>query len=231
MNEVKPIGGLLGDINNPDHNFNFIRVKHGAFALQGFNVKRILQRPYFELRTNKSDAEILDNFEVPSNLSIVELEKRLEKYTTFRVKLLNYGVRIQKHIDKLFKMIYGTASPIENPTILPTRQISERENSLLIVYTSVTKHIWYLISKVADLIEEITTKIQQSYRKIFAQRLKQARQEKKISQRDLSKLTKINRADIGLYETGKKFPSLDNFIKILRCTGVSADWLLGMERK
>lgn len=223
-------GGLLGDIDNPDHNFNFIRLKHGAFALQGFNVKRILQRPYFGMNTNKSDAEILDNFEVPSDLSIDELEKRLEKYTATRELLLRYGVRIMKHTDKLFKMIYGTVSPIENLATSPTQKISERENSLLIVYSWVQQCIGDLISKVADMIEKITAEIQQSYRKTFAQRLKQARKEKKISQRDLSDLTKINRADIGLYETGKKLPSLDNFIKISRCTGFSADWLLGMER-
>ena len=221
--------GLLGNLENPDHRFNVAKVNHGAFALQGFNIKKILQRRYFDLDTDKTDLEIMDNFEIPNTLKVEELETRLNKYRDIHEKLLNYGARIATHTNKLFKIIYGASDPIEL-LHTPARPISEKANTLLSMYSSISRILADFISKVAEMVKKVTETIQQRYRDTFANRLKQARQEKKISQRVLSDLTSINRADIGLYETGKKFPSLDNFIKILRCTGISADWLLGMER-
>ena len=74
-------------------------------------------------------------------------------------------------------------------------------------------------------------KFKNQIRKIFAQRLKQARQEKKISQRVLSDLTSINRADIGLYETERKFASFLNLLRIADALNVSLDWLCGRTDK
>lgn len=220
-------GGLLGDIDNPEHSFNFIRVKHGAFALQGFNVKRILQRPYFGMNTNKSDAELLDNFEVPSDLSVDELEERLGKYTTIRAKLFKYGSKISKHTDKLFQMIYGTTKITEIlPT--PTRKISERENDLLFVYSSVVKHIGELVSKVTDMTEIISTEIQQSYRQTFASRLKQARNERGYTQKQLADELEMAMMTISQYELKKREPSISILARMAKKLKVSADWLIGL---
>ena len=88
MAKVELIGGLLGDTTNSEHPFNVIKVNHGVFALQGFNVKKILQRRYFKLNTDKTDLEIMDNFEIPNNLKVEELETRLSKYKDIHTKLL-----------------------------------------------------------------------------------------------------------------------------------------------
>lgn len=64
---------------------------------------------------------------------------------------------------------------------------------------------------------------------LLAQRLKEARQKKKIKQKDLSELTEISITTISAYETfdANSNPSLVNICKIANALNVSIDWLCG----
>ena len=64
---------------------------------------------------------------------------------------------------------------------------------------------------------------------LLAQRLKEARQKKKIKQKDLSELTGISIPTISSYETfdANANPSLANVCKIANALDVSIDWLCG----
>lgn len=63
----------------------------------------------------------------------------------------------------------------------------------------------------------------------FARNLKNLRQGKDLSLRELSNATHISRAALNEYERGMTDPSLSNLIKIARYFGVSVNWLIGEE--
>lgn len=204
-----------------------------AFALRNFDKNHILQRPIlkkfvqvdgdFFLKDNcATDDEFIQDLSAitddvnKNELNLRRLRVIWEKLIYFQAKTID-----SRHLPRLVRFKRSTVNP----------ELKKRANDFRDKYDEAAIQITITAAYVEKKIEGLEKSIQQQNRNLFASRLKKARQDKKISQRDLSDLTKINRADIGLYETGKKFPSLDNFIKILRCTGVSADWLLGMERK
>ncbi len=204
-----------------------------AFALRNFDKNHILQRPIlkkfvqvdgdFFLKDNcATDDEIIRDLSAiaddvnKNELNLRRLRVIWERLIYFQTKMID-----RRHLPRLVRFKRSTVNP----------ELKKRANDFRDKYDEAAIQITITAAYVEKKIEGLEKSIQQQNRNLFASRLKKARQDKKISQRDLSDLTKINRADIGLYETAKKFPSLDNFIKILRCTGVSADWLLGMERK
>lgn len=59
----------------------------------------------------------------------------------------------------------------------------------------------------------------------------QLRTEKKISQKKLAQDLNVSTGLVGLWETNKRFPSLDHFISLIDYFAVSADLLLEHERK
>jgi transcriptional regulator with XRE-family HTH domain len=63
-------------------------------------------------------------------------------------------------------------------------------------------------------------------KKIFVERLKNARQKKGITQDQLSNLTGINTNVIAKYERGVIFPGIDNLQKLIIALEISADYLL-----
>lgn len=206
--------------------------KTHAFALKDFDKTRILQRPIlkkfvqvdgdFFLRDNcATDDEIIRDLSAITD-DVNKNECNLRRLRVIWERLIYFQAKMidRRHLPRLVRFKRTTLNP----------ELKKRANDFRDKYDEDAIQITITAAYVEKKIEGLEKSIQQQNRNLFASRLKKARQDKKISQRDLSDLTKINRADIGLYETAKKFPSLDNFIKILRCTGVSADWLLGMER-
>lgn len=62
---------------------------------------------------------------------------------------------------------------------------------------------------------------------IFAERLKDLRNEKGLSQNELAKEIKITQRKISYLETGKLEPDLETLWKISDYFGVSCDYLIG----
>jgi transcriptional regulator with XRE-family HTH domain len=62
--------------------------------------------------------------------------------------------------------------------------------------------------------------------KFFMERLKSARQQKGLTQDQLSKLTGINIKLISKYEQGVTLPGIDNLQKLVIALEISADYLL-----
>ena len=63
----------------------------------------------------------------------------------------------------------------------------------------------------------------------FPERLKEARENKNMSQSKLGRLLKIMPSNVTLYEQGKTEPSLENLVLIAEILGVTVDWLVGLE--
>lgn len=68
---------------------------------------------------------------------------------------------------------------------------------------------------------------------IFSERLKEARQKAKLTQKQLAGLSDVTAATISSYESegGTKVPSLDKVIALAKALNVSLDWLCGLEEK
>lgn len=60
----------------------------------------------------------------------------------------------------------------------------------------------------------------------FAQRLRDLRQGKKMTQQDLAKAAAIHYTHIGRYEAGKSMPSADTLRRIAEALGTTADFLM-----
>lgn len=63
---------------------------------------------------------------------------------------------------------------------------------------------------------------------LFAQRLKELRKEKKLTQAELSKKLEHGYMVIANYESGRNEPSLADLIAICRILDVSSDYLIGI---
>ena len=59
------------------------------------------------------------------------------------------------------------------------------------------------------------------------QRLKEIREEKGLSQRELAKLLNIDKSTVAKYETGERSPDADMIVKLADFFDVSTDFLLG----
>lgn len=63
--------------------------------------------------------------------------------------------------------------------------------------------------------------------KVFSERLKTLRKEKKLTQTELASKLDISQKSYSNWESGKAEPTLDNIIKLADLLEVSLDWLFG----
>lgn len=63
--------------------------------------------------------------------------------------------------------------------------------------------------------------------KIFSQRLRKARELRKMSQADISERTGLQPSAISHFETGRRMPSFDNLKRLADALNVTTDYLLG----
>lgn len=63
----------------------------------------------------------------------------------------------------------------------------------------------------------------------FAKRLKELREERKLSQNDLAKDLKISAACISRWETGLRVPNIESLTLLCKYFDCSADYLIGIE--
>ena len=65
----------------------------------------------------------------------------------------------------------------------------------------------------------------------FAQRLKELREDRNLSQGELARAleNKITRPAIGRWEQRKRIPNLENVIMLAKFFGVSLDYIAGLE--
>lgn len=63
----------------------------------------------------------------------------------------------------------------------------------------------------------------------FADRLKELRKEKELSQNELAKKLNISVACINRWENNLRIPSIDSIILLCEFFGCSADYIIGLE--
>ena len=65
----------------------------------------------------------------------------------------------------------------------------------------------------------------------FAERLKELREEKGLSQNQLAKFTGFSQVAISLWEKNLRTPTIDVIIVLVKFFGVSADYLIGISEE
>lgn len=65
------------------------------------------------------------------------------------------------------------------------------------------------------------------YKELFAQKLKKARIENELTQKDVSEKTNIPRSTIACYETGKSQPDIETLGTLIDLYLIEAQWILG----
>ena len=63
----------------------------------------------------------------------------------------------------------------------------------------------------------------------FSERLKELRQEKGLSQRELAKQTGYSQAAIARWEAGQQIPTIDTLETMCKYFDCTADYLIGLE--
>lgn len=67
--------------------------------------------------------------------------------------------------------------------------------------------------------------------KVLADRLRQVRENKRKTQRDVAQVVGISDVGYGAWERGTNEPSIENLVKLCRYFNVSSDWLIGIDKE
>lgn len=186
-----------------------------AFAFRNFDSERILQRPYFKVfrfTPDKTDAEILKSLDAAAEDSSVELEKKLNKIENIFDKLVDFSRLISRHLSRYTKYI---------------RRTNKFCNSAVVEYFTANVNLSELKSRVSALYDEIEKKVQASYGREFASRLRQARTAAGLTQKQLGDMIRISPNRYNHYESGKREPSISILCRLLKI--FSAEQLFGQK--
>ena len=64
----------------------------------------------------------------------------------------------------------------------------------------------------------------------IGQKIRQLRNEKRLTQTDLAKILHVSQDTISLWELDKSLPDVKNVVEICKLFDVSSDYLLGLEK-
>ena len=198
-----------------------------AFAFRDFDSSRILQRPFFKnfyFDSDKSDAEILDSLNNATDDSVDSWEKNLYAIKAIHDRLAEFRHLINRHNEKRLDKYNKNKSTSENVKITELQRPAR-----VMEYFSASLSVLELINKFKNLYRETEKKIQVHYRKNFAARLKQIRQDLGLSQRQLGDLIGISPQGFYFYEHGKRDVPVHTIIRLAKALNMNGNQILGLE--
>lgn len=211
--------------------------KQNAFAFRNFNEKRILQRRFFKdfkFDTNKTDEEILSGLRHDvSTLSQQDLEKNFDILVSLIFRTADYLKLIKRHIERLERYRRAVADKIVEDKTADVEILREKydiEQKLakyyqLEIYLDVDN---LLRERLTQAFRAVDDELKFSYRKIFADRLKLARQEKGMNQKDFGASVGLTQRAISNYEVGIREPSLATLARFSKKLQRPIGWFLGV---
>ena len=211
--------------------------KQNAFAFRSFDEKRILQRRFFKdfkFDTNKTDEEILSGLSHDvSTLSQQDLEKNFDILVSLIFRTADYLKLIKRHIERLERYRRAVADKIVEDKTADVEILREKydiEQKLakyyqLGIYLDVDN---LLRERLAQAFRAVDDELKFSYRKIFADRLKLARQEKGMNQKDFGASVGLTQRAISNYEVGIREPSLATLARFSKKLQRPIGWFLGV---
>ena len=211
--------------------------KQNAFAFRNFDEKRILQRRFFKdfkFDADKTDEEILSKLSHDvSTLSQQDLEKNFDILVSLIFRTADYLKLIKRHIERLERYRRAVADKIVEDKTADVEILREKydiEQKLakyyqLEIYFDVDN---LLRERLAQAFRAVDDELKFSYRKIFADRLKLARQEKGMNQKDFGASVGLTQRAISNYEVGIREPSLATLARFSKKLQRPIGWFLGV---
>lgn len=205
-----------------------------AFALKSFQPAQILQRPYF--REFNFDGSATDD-EIIARLSYSDGDSRQDAETKFDTlcrlirRTSEYLKFVKRHVDRLEryrravadKIVEGATADVES-----LRAKYAREQKLASFYTI---EFFFdadsLLEKMNQAFRALDDAIKLSYRRVFAERLKQARQAAGISQTEFGASLGLSQRAISTYEVGIREPTLATVARFAQKLHRPLDWFFG----
>lgn len=207
-----------------------------AFAFRSFDLEKIFQRRFFAefgFGVDMTDNEILSAFQPYSNEKLKdsdELERDAEKLSDILFSLDSYLKKIYRHCERLKRYTNTAANLIAAGNVADVETIRSRYKRGLKfrnAYAVIFSEIKLLRDKTEKAFKRLDGEAQHLYRKIFADRLKFARQKTKMSQKAFAEKLGLSQNGYSPYENGQRNPSIPMLIRLSKILGRSADWLLG----
>ena len=198
-----------------------------AFAFRDFDSSRILQRPFFKnfyFDSNKSDVEILQSLNDIKEDSVDSWEKSLYAIKAILDCLEKFRHLINRHNEKRLDKYNKNKSKSENVKITELQRPAP-----IMEYFSASLSVLELINKFKSLYRETEKKIQLHYRKNFANRLKQIRQDLGLSQRQLGDIIGISPQGFYFYEHGKRDVPVHTIIRLAKALNMNGNQILGLK--
>lgn len=223
-----------------------------AFALRGFDPKRILQRNWFlkDKIYKKTPTGGNWQFDLPEGNDEYVLERlkndifaNLDADNYLRAKDQNdrlilrkkavqrYYFRVGRHFKwlndfskRLREIFYADKEiPLEH-----IRSLMKRTNELLVEYKIIGKALGKLIKNFEECISAVEYESEGQYRIIFSTRLREARKAAKLTQAQLAERVGMTQGGFSPYETASGEPPLATLIRLSKVLKRSTDWLLGL---
>lgn len=199
-------------------------------------LSRLMQRQYIQNFGFKRDDDFLkDWFEQVDKKfkrDVTELEKSLDTLSDLQFLLEQYQKRINHHIKRLEKYTNTVATVIADDNTANLEKIKHRYKigrGLKGLYWQVYREIKSLADKTEQAVKILDGEVQHAYRKIFANRLKSARQAAKLTQTEFGASVGLSQRVISGYEVASREPSLATLVKFAQKLKRPVGWFLGVE--
>ena len=220
-----------------------------AFAFRDFNEQRLMFRIHPLLREVEKEIKTDDDYnadDAPLDADFFKAFATIAKsMTTATMKdnkafgqhmlyiaseFLRYSDRIVRHIKRLRQILTLFEDKISSDDKNEKLHTQYRRAKFLIsnyahCLSSATIFAENFLKSVKGFKEKIAT----LYRQLFAERLKQSRQEKKITQAQMANKLGITVGAYQFYELARREPNITRLIQISTILDVTPNFLLGFE--
>ena len=200
-----------------------------AFALRGFDEKKILQRPFFkQFGFGVMDDElILSSYDATTCRSSAAIEKNLDELrglmkvvTAYTKRIMDYEYKLEKIMQRYRELYMQTSAQV----------VKERYDRAHTLQQS-SSRIWGKLGKLQSTINRIIwageKELDEQRRKEFCLRLKEARKNAGLRQLDVALTVRVSACVYAGYEQARVDPSIPMLIRIAEALKCSPNWLLG----
>lgn len=194
-----------------------------AFAFRDFDEARILSRPFFkEYNLKGTDEEILKALDVAAGDTIDDMEEKLRRIKSLHERLIKFQQLIRRHTETRLDAYNKSKAKAAGVKV---GELTHPAPTL--EYVTAQLSAAELQSGFAKAYVELEKKIQKRYREEFAARLKKARKQAGLSQKELGDMIQIKLTTFSQYETAKRDPSIPTICRLLKV--LPANQILGLK--
>ena len=198
-----------------------------AFALRDFDSERILQRRYFKafhFNGTQTDIEILETLKAVTTDSLDVLERKSNTLKAISKLIICLDNLIGRHMTRLHKFGKCKAKKIGSKD-------GAHRGGVPIEYFTASLDLNELWNKVASAYYELEKEIEKRYRQELAGRLKKARIDAGLTQKELGDMVHVSPPGFSRYERADRDIPLHTMVRLAKVLNLSGDQILGLSDK